>query len=80
MAMSQPKLLTTRTRIVVAVFVTAYVFALGLRGALNHRVSSRLLIDYFFGLSGWPLVALNVALYAYLCWLAFGFIRSTAGR
>ena len=80
MALSQLKVLTTRTRIVAALVVTAYVLAVAIRGALNHHVSKRLLIDWFFGLNGWALVALNVAFYAYLCWLAFCFIKGTEGR
>ena len=31
-------------------------------------------------LYGWALIAVNVVLYAYICWLAFWFIRGTAGR
>ncbi|HSM87045.1 MAG TPA: hypothetical protein VLT16_12880, partial [Candidatus Limnocylindrales bacterium] len=33
-----------------------------------------------FVLHGWPLVAVNLALYGYLCWLGFWFIRGTGGR
>lgn len=31
-------------------------------------------------LHGWPLITVNIVLYAYICWLAFWFIRGTAGR
>jgi hypothetical protein len=31
-------------------------------------------------LPGWSVIVLNVAFYAYLCWLAFWFIRGTQGR
>jgi hypothetical protein len=31
-------------------------------------------------LQGWPLVAPDVLIYAYICWLGFWLIRGTAGR
>lgn len=31
-------------------------------------------------LHGWVLMAVNLAVYLYLCWLAFWFIRGTEGR
>ena len=78
---SQAKLLTTRTRTAVAIALTGCVFAQALRGAFTQtgHGRGRLLLDYFFGLNGWSLLALNVAFYAYLCWLAFCFIHGTAG-
>jgi hypothetical protein len=79
MASSRLQLLTTTTRIVVAIILTAYVFALAVRDALVHHNSSHLLSVDFFGLNGWWLVAVNVAFYGYMCWLAFCFIRGTAG-
>jgi hypothetical protein len=33
-----------------------------------------------FLLHGWPLIAANLAFYAYLCWLALCFIRGSEGR
>ena len=79
---SQAKLLTSRTRIAVAIALTVFMLAVALRGAFLQTCyrTSRLPLDHFFGLSYWPLVVLNVAFYAYLCWLAFGFIRGSAGR
>jgi hypothetical protein len=75
-------LLSTRTRIAVAIVVTSYMLVLAMRDALRpgRHGSRRLLLDWFFGLHGWPLIALNVALYAYIGWLAFCFIRACAGR
>lgn len=77
----QPRLLTTRLRTAVALALTASSFALAIRDVLllNHARSGWLL-PFFFGLHGWPLFALNVAFYGYLCWLAFCFVRGTRGR
>jgi hypothetical protein len=80
MASSQPKLLTTTTRIVLAIILTAYLFTMAVREALFHQSSSYLLIDHFFGVKGAWLMGVNVILYAYLCWLAFCYIGGTAGR
>jgi hypothetical protein len=80
-AQSQPtRLLTTRVRTAVAVGLTAWVFALALRDVfhLGHRRGLLLPVDFF--LRGWPLVAANVVVYGYLCWLAFWSIRGTNGR
>ncbi len=61
--------------------LTALVLVLAVRGGLHpgHRGSGWLLQANFL-LDGWRLTAVNVALYAYVCWLAFWFIRSTEGR
>lgn len=74
------RLLTTRMRTAAALGLTAFVFTLAIRGILHlgHAQSGSLLpIDFL--LHGWALVAANVALYLYLCWLGFWFIRGTAG-
>lgn len=75
-------LLSTRPRTAVAIVVTSYMLVLAVRGALGqgHNDSGRLLLNSFFGLHGWSLIAVNVAFYAYICWLAFCFIRASAGR
>lgn len=78
MRLAQQRLLTTRTRIAVAISLTVLLLLLAVRGALWHTTSGTLLLD--FGLHGWPLLAVNVAFYAYLCWLAFCFIRASAGK
>jgi hypothetical protein len=65
----------------VAVGLTAWVFALSVRDVfhLGHIRGLLLPLDFFL-LHGWPLIAANVVLYGYLCWLAFWFIRGTKGR
>ncbi len=73
-------LLTTRTRIVIAIVVTAFYFAVAVVGAVTHHQYRRLLIENFFGLNGWALIALNVAFFIYVCWLAYSCIRGTAAR
>lgn len=60
--------------------LTAFVFALAIRDALHPRHTRGLLLSWFFSLHGWPLIGVNVALYAYLGWLAFCFIRGTESR
>jgi len=76
-----PRLLTTRVRIAVALALTALVFAQEIRGALHfpHAKPGWLLPGDFI-LHGWALIAANVLLYGYICWLAFWLIRGTAGR
>ena len=77
----QPRLLTTRLRTAVALALTASSFALAIRDVLHlNHTRSGLLLPFFFGLHGWPLLLLNFAFYGYLCWLAFCFIRGTSGR
>ena len=63
-----------------AVGLTAFVFALAVRDILLSTHRRGLLFPVDFLLHGWPLVIANVAFYAYLCWLAFWFIRGTHGR
>lgn len=78
MELEPRQLLTTRTRTAFAVGLTALVLTQTIRGLyLPHSRSAWLL-----GAPphGWTLVAVNVALYAYICWLAFWFIRGTAGK
>jgi hypothetical protein len=81
MVQSQPtRLLTTRWRAGAAVGLTACVFALAVRDVLLSSHRRGLLIPLDSWLHGWPLVASNVVLYSYLCWLAFRFIRGSHGR
>jgi hypothetical protein len=76
----QVRLLTTRVRITVALGLTAFVLALAMRGGLHlGRTESGSLLPFDAFLHGWALLAANVALYLYLCWLGFWFIRGTAG-
>jgi hypothetical protein len=74
------RLLTTRVRIAVALGLTAFVFAVAIRGGLHFgHTESGSLLPWDFLLHGRSLIAANVALYVYLCWLGFWFIRGTAG-
>ena len=75
------RLLTTRTRIAVALVVTVYILVLAVRGGLHlGYTESGWILPLDFVLHGWPLVAANVAFYGYLSWLAFCFIRGSEGR
>jgi len=75
------RILTTRTRIAAAVGFTAYVLVLAVRGGLHPgHMKDGWLLPLDFVLHGWSLKALNAALFAYLCWLGFCFIRGTQGR
>lgn len=73
------RLLTTRVRTTVALCLTAFVFSLAVRDVLHagHTRAGWLFTSPL--LHGWPWVALSVFFYAYLCWLAFWFIRGTVG-
>lgn len=73
------RFLTTRVRTTVALCLTAFVFALAIRDVLHadHTKGGWLLTS--LRLHGWPWVALSAFFYVYLCWLAFWFIRGTAG-
>jgi hypothetical protein len=65
----------------VAAGLTAFVFVLAIRGALQSGHTSYgwpSPLDLF--LHGWPLVVASVLFYGYLCWLGFCFIRGTGGR
>jgi hypothetical protein len=74
------RLLTTRVRIIVALGLTAFVFALAIRGGLHlGRTETGSLLPWDFLLHGCALIAANVALYLYMCWLGFWFIRGTTG-
>ena len=65
---------------IVAAGLTAFVLALAIRGELHlGQTESGWLLPLDFVLHGWPLIAVNVAFYGYLCWLGFWFIRGTAG-
>ena len=63
-----------------AVGLTAWVFALAVRDVLRLSHRRGLLLPVDFLLHGWPLIAVNIVLYGYLCWLAFWFTRGTKGR
>jgi len=74
------RLLTTRVRIAVALGLTAFLFALAIRGDLHlGHTESGSLLPWDFLLHGRALIAANIALYLYLCWLGFWFIRGTSG-
>jgi hypothetical protein len=73
------RLLTTRVRIAFALGLTALLFAQAVRGLHSHRTEP----GWFLGaplLHSWPLIAVNVFIYGYICWLGFWFIRGTEGR
>ena len=73
------RLLTTRVRIALALGLTALVFVQEIRGLGRGHTESW----WFLGaplLHGWPLIAVNVFIYVYICWLGFWFVRGTAGR
>lgn len=73
------RLLTTRVRIIFAAMVTALVFVNTIRHMhVAAREARWLLGPPLF--HGWGLVAANILIYAYLCWLAFWFVRRTSGR
>jgi hypothetical protein len=78
LAQSHPtRLLTTRVRIALALGLTALVFVQEIRGL------GRTGAGWFLGaplFHGWTLIAVNVFIYGYICWLAFWFVRGTAGR
>ena len=62
-----------------AIGLTALVLVQEIRGLHPHDAASVWLLGPPL-LHGWALISVNVALYAYICWLAFWFIRGTAGR
>jgi hypothetical protein len=73
------RLLITRVRISLALGLTALVLVQDIRGLRSGHAQS----GWFLGaplLHGWTLVCVNALIYAYICWLAFWFIRGTAGR
>jgi hypothetical protein len=66
-------------RIVLALGLTALVFVQAIRGLRPGQIDSR----WFLGaplFHGWVLIAVNVLIYGYICWLGFWFVRGTAGR
>jgi len=73
------RLLTTRRRSAIALALTGFVFMQAIRELrLGHTESG-----WFLGvplLHGWQLLAVNILIYLYICWLAFWFIRGSAGR
>jgi hypothetical protein len=81
MARQAAGLLTTRFRAAVAVVLTALLLRQAVRGALtlgNTPAGWPFPADFL--LHGWPLVALNVAFYGYMWWLAYAFIHITRGQ
>lgn len=64
-----------------AVGLTAFVFALAVRGVLHpSQTTSGWLVPWDLWLRGWSLITVNLAFYGYLCWLGFWFTRGTVGR
>lgn len=63
-----------------AIVLTAFVFAQAIRGMLAGSGKSGWLISPSNVFHGWPMIAANVFIYAYWCWLGFWFIRGTVGR
>src|SRR6476646_2059319 len=73
------RLLTTRLRIALAMGLTALVLVQEIRRLHPHPVGPVWLLGPPL-FHGWVLMAVNVLLYAYICWLAFWCVRGTAGR
>ena len=55
------------------------VFAQVVRGLYSTHTESGWFLGAFSAFRGWPIIAMNVVFYSYLCWLAFRFIRGTKG-
>jgi hypothetical protein len=72
-------LLTTRARIIFAAVATAPVFVNTIRYTHIAAREARWLLGPPL-LHGWGLVAANILIYAYLCWLVFWFVRRTSGQ
>ena len=73
------RLLTTRLRIALAMGLTALVLVQEIRRLHPHPVGPVWLLGPPL-FHGWVFMAVNVLLYAYICWLAFWCVRGTAGR
>ena len=65
---------------VIAIVLTAVVFALAIRDVLHPEHTRGLLLQFDYVLHGFLLIGANIAFYAYLCWLAFRFIHGTRSR
>ncbi len=66
-------------RVALALGLTALVLVQTIRGLARGHTGS----GWFLGdplLHGWPMIAVNVFIYGYMCWLGFWFVRATAGR
>jgi hypothetical protein len=74
-----PKLLTTRVRIGFAVCLTAFVLVQSVRGLRPHHQQPTWILGPPL-LHGSAMIAANLALYAYIWWLAFWFVRGSTGR
>lgn len=73
------RLLGTRAKVLVAIIITALALVLAIWRVVHFHAKTGWLLPLDFVLHGWPLIVVNVAFYAYLWWLAFVFIRGTAG-
>jgi hypothetical protein len=73
-------MLTTRRRTAVAIVLTAYLFALAVRGERYPVHAKHRWLSFDDVLHGWSLVAVNLAIYGWLCWLGFWFIYRSTGR
>lgn len=75
------QLLTTHLRAGVAVVLAALLLMQVVRAVLTYGSQpAGWLVEPYGLLHGRPLVAVNIALYGYVCWLAYWFIRGTHGR
>src|SRR5689334_18490016 len=74
------RLLTTRTSVVVAFALTAIVLRLAILRALHPKTVSRSLFPFEEAIPSWAAISLNIALYAYLCWIAYLLVSSTERR
>ena len=76
------RLLTSRLRTTIGIALTSLMLALTVHGpvTLGHVAP---VTDGWIPLPflhGWAAMLVKIALYAYLCWLAFWFVHGTAGR
>jgi len=60
--------------VVVAICVTGCVLVQAMREALHPALHGQDKYLLGLGLHGWALIATNIALYGYLCWLAYVFL------
>lgn len=78
---SQQRLfLTSRLRILVAMGVTGLFLAVTIRGIVYGQPKAQWIISASHLLHGWLLIAVNLLLCSYVCWLGFSIIRITIGR
>lgn len=73
-------LLTTRSRVAVAVALTAFLFALSVRDELHPTYTKSSWVFPGGVPHRWVTIALDLAVYGFYCWAAFESICATRGR